>query len=525
MMAQFTRLSEAPDAVAKLRDLVWGLAVTGRLAATHRGGSSGWKRVTLGSTGQWGSGGTPLKGNPDYYDGDIPWLVIGDLNDGLVTNARTSITNLGLTQSSAKMVEPGCVLVAMYGSIGKLGLAGIRCATNQAIAHCIPSDDVAAAFLMVALRSMRKALLARGQGGAQPNISQTILKAWPILLPPLAEQHRIVAKVDELMAVCDELDTAQTDREARRDRLRATSLQNLVAPDESTEHAEFFLRNSSRMITKPEHVADVRQEIQDLAVQGRLVDQDPKDEPAGELLTQVTALADVPPSRAVHSDETVETFLELPVGWVSARVSQLFRVTGGIQKQPKRAPQENAWPYVGVRNVQRGRLDLRTVARFELFPGELERLRLEPGDLLVVEGNGSPTEIGRCARWSGEIADCVHQNHIIRVRPLLTDVDRFALLYLNSPLGMATMRDLAITTAGLYSLSVGKIQRITMPLPPLAEQRRIVAKVDELMSVCDELELSLANEQSQRAGLLEALLHDALEDAVPERELEVLAAR
>jgi type I restriction enzyme S subunit len=272
------------------------------------------------------------------------------------------------------------------------------------------------------------------------------------------------------------------------------------------------------MITKPEHVAGLRQAILDLAVRGRLVRQDSADEPASELLSQIEALVgQTRPSPAPSPLGAGRTSLQdpPPPGWVPSQISQVFKVTGGIQKQPKRLPRDNAWPYLGVSNVQRGRLDLRTVARFELFPGELERFRLQPGDLLVVEGNGSPTEIGRCARWSGEIPDCVHQNHIIRCRPLLPDLDQFALLYLNSPLGTTTMRELAITSAGLYSLSVGKIQRITMPLPPLKEQHRIVAKVDELMAVCDELEHGLAAEQTKRRRLLEALLHDALEDGLP----------
>lgn len=182
LLEEFDRLSEAPDAVPRLRELIWACAMNGSLSESHS--QRGWKRTTLGSLGRWGSGGTPRKGHPEYYGGDIPWLMIGDLNDGLVTASTTTITELGLTNSSAKIVEPGAVLVAMYGSIGKLGLAGMRCTTNQAIAHCVLGPDVSASFLMVALRSMRQALRARGQGGVQPNISQTILKAWPISLPP-----------------------------------------------------------------------------------------------------------------------------------------------------------------------------------------------------------------------------------------------------------------------------------------------------------------------------------------------------
>ncbi len=502
LVRRFARVTEAPNAIPRLRRFLIDLAVSGRLGDDpDEPISAGWPYAPLGELIAFSYG----KGlAPADRAAEGPVAVYG--SNGVVARTHTALA------------EAPSIIVGRKGSAGALRIADEPSWTTDVAYYIEPPSYFNIRFLFLALQSLRLESLGKG---VKPGLSRS--DTYPLLLPhpPLPDQCRMVAQVDGLMALCDELESVRIEREARRDELRTTSLRRLVAADASNEDARFFLRHSPRMITMPAHVTGIRQAILDLAVRGRLVPQDPQDEPAGELLNQVRALADSPPSRAVNSDGTVETFLKVPVGWVSARVSQLFRVTGGIQKQPKRTPRENAWPYVGVSNVQRGRLDLRTVARFELLPGELERIRLEPGDLLVVEGNGSPTEIGRCARWGGEIADCVHQNHIIRVRPLLTDLDRFALLYLNSPLGMATMRELAITTAGLYSLSVGKIQRITMPLPPLAEQHRIVAKVDELLAVCDELDLSLANEQLQRARLLEALL----EDAVPERELELLAAR
>ncbi len=95
---------------------------------------SKWIWATLNDVAEWASGGTPKSGESKYYNGDIPWLIIGDLNDGLVTTSQKKITKSGLENSSAKMVSVGAILVAMYGSIGKLGIAGIECATNQAIA-------------------------------------------------------------------------------------------------------------------------------------------------------------------------------------------------------------------------------------------------------------------------------------------------------------------------------------------------------------------------------------------------------
>lgn len=153
---------------------------------------------TLDDIGEWGSGGTPKSTNPRYYDGLIPWLVIEDLNDGIVSSSTKTITKEGLENSSAKLVEPNTLLIAMYGSIGKLGIAGFHCATNQAIAFCKPNPKkVDLYYLFYYLLSQRKNLNMIGKGVTQQNISQTILKNYPIPLPPLEEQRRIAAILAE----------------------------------------------------------------------------------------------------------------------------------------------------------------------------------------------------------------------------------------------------------------------------------------------------------------------------------------
>jgi len=140
-----------------------------------------------------------------------------------------------------------------------------------------------------------------------------------------------------------------------------------------------------------------------------------------------------------------------------------------------------------VANVLRGRLDLSELHRFELFNDELETYRLAPGDLLVVEGNGSASEIGRSALWNGEIDDCVHQNHIIRVRCVAVD-PRFVGLFWNSPIGSQGIGALAVTSAGLYSLSTKKIGSVAIPVAPLEEQREIVSRVYQLLETADRLQ-------------------------------------
>ncbi len=183
---------------------------------------------------------------------------------------------------------------------------------------------------------------------------------------------------------------------------------------------------------------------------------------------------------------------EIPSSWAFTSVGESAGVQGGIQKQPKRKPVANFHPFLRVANVLRGRLDLDEVHNVELFDGELERFKLQPGDLLVVEGNGSPEQIGRAASWNGQIADCVHQNHLIRVRPSAALDPRFLELAWSSPRVAAQLRSVASSTSGLYTLSTAKIKAIELPVAPLAEQRRIVDALDDHLSRLDAAAESLS---------------------------------
>ncbi len=182
----------------------------------------------------------------------------------------------------------------------------------------------------------------------------------------------------------------------------------------------------------------------------------------------------------------------------------------GIQKTPLRAPVRHHFPYLRVANVQRGRVDGTELERYELAAEELDRWRLHAGDLLIVEGNGSANEIGRCAIWRGEVEDCVYQNHLMRVRPNAGDDVEYLSLYLNSPVGTAHMRRLAITTSGLFNLSVGKIRSIPVELPPQEDQPRIVAKVTGFLALCDQLKARIAAVRAKHAQLAEALVAQAV---------------
>ncbi|AYF77808.1 hypothetical protein D7D52_32810 [Nocardia yunnanensis] len=159
-------------------------------------------------------------------------------------------------------------------------------------------------------------------------------------------------------------------------------------------------------------------------------------------------------------------------------IGDLAEVQGGIQKQPKRKPVNNKYPFLRVANVSRGDLILNDVHEVELFDGEIDKFRLAAGDLLVVEGNGSADQIGRAAMWHGEIADCVHQNHLIRVRPGRELNPRYLEIVWNSPTTARALRQVAGSTSGLLTLSVAKLKALSIPVPAMEEQERIVAEYD-----------------------------------------------
>ena len=170
--------------------------------------------------------------------------------------------------------------------------------------------------------------------------------------------------------------------------------------------------------------------------------------------------------------------------WKTNVLEEHFDIVGGIQKKPSRTPKNNPVPYITVANVYRDRIDLSDLRYFEVFEGELEKLQLKYADILIVEGNGSGNEIGRCAMWRDELPICIHQNHIIRIRRKDDSVlPEYVLYYLNSSSGKDIMKERAKTTAGLYNLSTGKIKTIPVPLAPINEQREIVCILDKMIEI------------------------------------------
>lgn len=164
-----------------------------------------WVWVRLESVASWGSGGTPSRKHEEYYNGDILWIKTGELNNGWIYDTEEKITDEGFKKSSAKLFPPYSVLIAMYGAtIGKVAILGVPATTNQACACAVCNQSLLYMYLFYYCISQKNVFIEKGKGGAQPNISQIILKQHPIPLPPLSEQQRIVERIEELFSKLDE---------------------------------------------------------------------------------------------------------------------------------------------------------------------------------------------------------------------------------------------------------------------------------------------------------------------------------
>ncbi|UUD64660.1 restriction endonuclease subunit S [Pseudomonas seleniipraecipitans] len=191
-----------------------------------------------------------------------------------------------------------------------------------------------------------------------------------------------------------------------------------------------------------------------------------------------------------------------PKEWPAVTVAEIAEVQGGLQFSASRKDIPNSVPYLRVANVQRGFLDLAEIKEMGATVAEVQRIRLNAGDILVVEGHGNPDEIGRCAVWDGSISECIHQNHLIRVRANPETVTpSFLASYLNSDVGSRWLKGTARTTSGLNTISVKKVRETQVLLPPLALQQRWD---DFVLSVADRRSVALVA-AVKNASLFEAL--------------------
>ena len=393
-----------------------------------------WVWTTLGNIGTWQAGGTPSRSNKSYYGGNIPWLKTGDLNDGLITNIPESITEEAVANSSAKINPTGSVLIAMYGAtIGKLGILTFPATTNQACCACVEYFAITQYYLFYFLLSHRDMFIEKGGGGAQPNISKEIIVNTAIPLPPLAEQERIVTEIEHWLTLIDQIEQDESD------------LQIVIKQTKS--------------------------KILDLAIHGKLVPQDPNDEPAAELLKRINPKAEITCDNGHY-----------PVGWIDVILGDIFYHNTGkaLNSSNKEGVLRN---YLTTSNVYWNQFDLSLVKQMPFRDNELEKCTVQKGDLLVCEGG----DIGRSAIWNFDYNICI-QNHIHRLRP---KGDLNVLFYYYVLRFLKEHNRIGGKGIGLLGLSSNELHKIGMPLPPRKEQDRIVLKIEELFSVFDNIQKAL----------------------------------
>ena len=484
----------------------------------------GWTR--LGAIGDWGSGSTPHRGEEGLYGGGITWLKSGELNDNpYLLGAEETVTKTAIEKGSFRENQPGDVLIAMYGAtIGKVAILAEYAVTNQAVCGCTPFGGVFNQFLFLYLKSQRGNFRTASEGGAQPNISKVKIVGTPFPLPPLAEQHRIVAKVDELMALCDRLEAARAEREATRDRLATASLARLNTPDPDPttfQHdVAFALKNLTPLTTRPDQIKALRQTILNLSVRGKLVPQDPNDEPASKLLKRIAVERnDLVAQKILRREKSLaaidadEPSFKVPSGWEWSRIGDavLFTQYGTSTKS---SSSEQGVLVLTMGNIQDGLVVWRNEKRIPSTAEELPALYLKQFDLLYNRTNSAEL-VGKTGIYLGE-DDCrTFASYLIRIR---ASPEHFSPHFLNMTMNTPEFRETQIVPlikkqTGQANVNGTALKHMLVPVPPLAEQRRIVAKVDELMALCDGLEESVITGDDTRYCLLDALLYEALAPA------------
>ena len=515
LLARYEQVADAPDAIPRLRRFVLDLAVRGNLVeqgSADEPASQLMKRIEADKNARAVSARRRLEGAPAPLTGDEPpygipsnwvWASFGDITisrDGERTPVSRAerehrvkeydyygasgvidkIDDYLFDKPLLLIGEDGANLVTRSTPIAFIA-RGKYWVNNHA--HVL--DGLSEGFLRyLELFINATDLKPYVTGTAQPKMNQAKMNSIPVALPPLSEQHRIVAKVDELMALCDRMEVARAERDAMRDRLAAASLARLNVPDPDPavyrNHAAFALDNLTPLTTRPNQIKTLRQTILNLAVRGRFF----KEKPVAIKLDTVGKYRKLQNGYAFKS------------GWFSKIGMRLLR---------------NA-------NIGHGTIRWdETVYIPEDRVEEFERFLLQEGDIVLSLDRPFIVTGTKVARISGsDVPSLLLQRvgRFVEVAPGLADAYLF--VWINSP-HFNDQIDPGRSN-GVPHISSKQVEAAEIYVPPLVEQHRVVAKVDKLMALCDRLEASLISGDETRHRLLEALLHEAL---TPEtRELE-----
>jgi type I restriction enzyme S subunit len=381
--------------------------------------------------------------------------------------------------------------------------------------YCIPPRELDLIFSFKLFHTLGLDTLGKG---IKPGLNRNEVYVLPVAVPPLAEQHRIVAKVGELMALCDRLEAAQKERENRQGRVVAATHASLSDSTFHISNSQFFINHLPRLTARPEHIQQLRQTILNLAVCGKLVPQHPSDEPASELLKRIR----IEKARMVKmriltrekltANEPKELGFACPMNWRAVDFGEVCNLVTSGSRGWAEFYSDSGPKFIRAQNIRFGRLRLDDLARVSL-PRKAKgtRTQVSKDDLLIVITGAGVTNP---ALVDHELGEAYVSQHVALIKPTIKSLSPWLLLCLMAPAGARAQLVQRAYGAGKPGLNLDNIRSLRITLPPLAEQDRIVAKVDELMALCDRLEAQLTTAHTDSRRFLEAVLHETLAPAV-----------
>lgn len=466
----------------------------------------------------------------NYNVKEVRLLRITDIQNNKVNWTSVPGCEIDDNKLESYMLSNGDILIARTGgTIGKSYLVeslSICAVFASYLIRIIPSFQLLPKYLKLFLESELywKQLYVKSMGTGQPNVNATSLKSLIVPLPPLEEQKRIVTKVDQLMTLCDRLEEHQQKRRRERILLNNAALDQLLAahePEDFSKHWQRICNNFDLLYSTPESISKLRQTILQLAVQGKLVPQDSNDEPASVLLEKIKfekeqlvkegkigKFKKLPP---VNVDEIP---YQLPKTWQLTRLAQIISLMdAGWSPACKNHPtkDEITWGVLKTTAVQE--LEYKQEEHKEL-PEDLyprSEYEVKPGDILITRA-GPKNRVGICClvkntRSRLMISDKIIRFHLID-RYILPD---FIALSLNSGFSQNFIEtQKSGMAASQMNISQDKLKMTPISIPPLNEQKRIVAKVNQLMVLCDELEAKLIQTVTNSEKLMDTAIRHLL---------------
>ncbi|MDF4242062.1 restriction endonuclease subunit S [Prevotella sp. B2-R-102] len=424
-----------------------------------------WEWCRMGSIGDWGAGATPAKGNPDYYGGSILWLRTGELNNGIVYDSEIKVTKKALQKCSLRMNRIGDVLIAMYGAtIGKVAIVGKELTTNQACCACTPFG-IYNYFLFFFLMGSQIDFIKKGEGGAQPNISREKLVSHLMPIPPLAEQYRIVEKIQYLLPLVEKYSDGQILQDKLnseiKDKLRKSILQEAIQGKLVPQIAEEG--------TAEELLEQIKTEKQKLVKEGKL---------------KKTALNDSVIFRGDDNkyyeqigkkclDITEQIPFEIPSSWEWCRVRNVSNSYIGLTYKPTDIDKKGTIVLRSC-NIRNGKLALDDIVR--VSSSISEKLLIEENDIIICARNGSKRLVGKSALIRNLPEPMTFGAFMAICK---TPIYEYMFAYLQSDLFFGQLRDVSNTTT-INQLTQNKFNDFLIPIPPVKEQERIAFKISQL---------------------------------------------